>query len=262
MAYEHATARYRRLYAKLLCLYPKPYRERFGEGMAQIFNDLCRERQEAGEGLFALALWVFVETSAGIIRERITIIIVQYKNIIRIALAAAFILLLPLLGMQITDEVVWDLADFAIAGALLVGTGLTYELAARKMGDIAYRAAVGVALAAAFILVWANLAVGLIGAEDELANLMYIGVLAVGIMGAIIARLQPHGMARALFATALAQTLVTVIALVAGMHQYPGSSVSEILIVNVFFVALWAGSALLFRNAALELPRTDAGPKG
>ena len=220
--------------------------------MEQTFNDLLRERRDAKRGLFAFALWMFVETSAGIIREDITFIMMQNKNIIRIALATAFILLLPLLAMQITDEVVWDLADFAVAGALLVGTGLMYELAARKTGNIAYRVAVGVTLAAAFILVWVNLAVGLIGAEDELANLMYIGVLAVGIMGAIIARSRPHGMARALFATALAQTLVTVIALVAGMHRYPGSSVPEILILNVFFVGMWVGSALLFRNAAMD----------
>src|SRR4029077_16900076 len=37
------TARYRNLYAKLLRLYPKPYRERFGEEMEQTFNDICRE---------------------------------------------------------------------------------------------------------------------------------------------------------------------------------------------------------------------------
>ncbi|MFQ5890661.1 MAG: hypothetical protein ACE5JR_11495 [Gemmatimonadota bacterium] len=190
-----------------------------------------------------------------------TVIIMQHKNIIRIALATAFILLLPLLTMQITDEVVWDLADFAVAGALLFGTGLTYELVARKMGSIAYRVAVGIALAAAFLLVWVNLAVGLIGSEDELANLMYIGVLAVGIIGAIIARFQPHGMARALFATALAQTLVAVIALIAGMYQYPGSSVSEIVNVNGFFVALFLGSAWLFRTAAREQTPAGAGPE-
>ena len=91
-------------------------------------------------------------------------------------LAVAFILLLPLLAMQITDEVVWDLADFAVAGALLFGTGLTYELAARMKGNTAYRAAVGLALAAALILVWVNLAVGLIGTEDNSANQMYGGV--------------------------------------------------------------------------------------
>jgi hypothetical protein len=86
----------------------------------------------------------------------------------------------------------------------------TYELAARMTGNSAYRAAVGVAVAAAFILVWMNLAVGIIGTEDNPANLMYGGVLAVGIIGALIARFQPDGMARALFATALAQALVAV----------------------------------------------------
>ena len=162
---------------------------------------------------------------------------------------AALILLLPLVAMQFTDEVNWDVADFAFAGALLIGTGITYELAVRKTGDTAYRAAVGVALAAAFILVWVNSAVGIIGTESDDANLMYGGVLAVGIIGAIIARFQPHGMARALFATALAQALVAVIALLAGLGS-PWSGPGEILILNGFFVALFAGSALLFRKAA------------
>ena len=97
--------------------------------------------------------------------------------------AAALILLLPLVAMQFTDEVVWDVADFAVFGALLVGVGVTYELAARKTGNTAYRAAFGVALAAVFLLVWVNLAVGIIGSEDNDANLMYYGVLAVGSLG-------------------------------------------------------------------------------
>lgn len=163
-------------------------------------------------------------------------------NIIGIMFAAAFILLLPLLAMRITDEVVWDLADFAVAWTLLVCAGLTYRLATRKADNIAYRAAVGVAVATALILVWMNLAVGLIGNEETPANLMYGGVLAVGIIGAIIARFRPHKMARALFATALAQMLVGVIALIAGL--------GFTLILNGFFAALWVGSALLFRRAA------------
>ncbi len=65
-------------------------------------------------------------------------------------------------------------------------------------------------------------------------------------------------MARALFATAFAQMLVAVIALIAGMHQYPGSSVSEILSVNGFFAALFVGSALLFREAARGGPERGA----
>jgi hypothetical protein len=70
---------------------------------------------------------------------------------------AALILLLPLFAMQVTNEVAWDLADFAFAGALIVGVGVAYELTVRMTGNTAYRAAVGVALAAAFILIWMNL---------------------------------------------------------------------------------------------------------
>lgn len=176
-------------------------------------------------------------------------IMAQNKNILYIVLAAACILLVPLIAMQFTDEVAWSPGDFAVAGVLLVGTGLAYELITRRAGNIAYRLAVGLALATALFLIWANLAVGLIGSEDEPANLMYIGVLAVGIIGALIARFQPRGMSRVLFATALAQALVAAIALLAGMYQYPGSSVSEIINVNGLFVVLWVGSALLFRRA-------------
>ena len=157
-------------------------------------------------------------------------------------------MLLPLLAMQFTDEVVWDLADFVVAGALLVGTGLMYELVARKADNVAYRAAVGIAVLIALIIVWVNLAVGLIGNEGNPANLMYGGVLAVGIIGAIIARLDPHGMARALFATALAQALVFVIALIIGKPQVT----LGVLGVNAFFVMLFVGSALLFRRATHE----------
>ncbi len=116
----------------------------------------------------------------------------------------------------------------------------------------AYRAAIGVACGAAFILVWLIGAVGVIGAEGDSADLMYIGVLAVGFIGAIIARLQPRGMARALFATALAQALVVVIALILGKHHAEVSSVPEIVILNGFFVALFVGSAWLFRHAVTQ----------
>ena len=101
---------------------------------------------------------------------------------------AAIILLLPAVAMQFTDEVNWGVADFAIFGALLVGVLVTYELVTKMTGDTAYRAAVGVALAAVFILIWVNGAVGIIGSEDNDANLMYFGVLAVGDIGAFIVR--------------------------------------------------------------------------
>jgi hypothetical protein len=159
---------------------------------------------------------------------------------------AAFLLLLPLVAMPFTNEVNWDEADFIVFGAMLAVACGTCELAARMTGNSAYRAAVGVAVAAAFILVWMNLAVGIIGTEDNPANLMFGGVLAVGIVGAVIARLQPQGMARALVATALAQ------ALIAGLGSTGPSWPGDILVLTGFFAALWVGSALLFRKAARE----------
>jgi hypothetical protein len=171
---------------------------------------------------------------------------------------AALILLLPLVAMQFTDEVNWGVGDFVFAGALLIGTGLTYELAVRKQGDAAYRAAVGVALAAAFILVWVNAAVGIIGSEDENANLMYIGVLAVAIIGALIARFQPQGMAHAMFAAAFVQALVAVIALAAGWGSTGASWPLDILGLTGFFVALFVVSAFLFRQAARGKPDRGA----
>ena len=77
--YEHA-ARYRNLYAKLLRFYPKPYHERFGESMEQTFNDLCRERKEAGAGLFGFVLWVFADTLVGIIKEGIKFMTPIFKK--------------------------------------------------------------------------------------------------------------------------------------------------------------------------------------
>jgi hypothetical protein len=70
MADEQDIARYRRWYRKLLRFYSRAYRERFAESMEQTFNDLCRERAKAGDGVFGFVLWTFVETSAAIVRER------------------------------------------------------------------------------------------------------------------------------------------------------------------------------------------------
>jgi hypothetical protein len=260
MASDPLIRRYRNWYTKLLRLYPKAHRERFGEGMEQTFNDLCRERVAAERGLFSFALWMFVETSVGIMRENGRSIVMQNKSIVRIALVTACILLVPLLGNLFMGWS-WPWFAFPVWGAVLVGTGLTYELVARKGGTMAYRAAVGIACATGFVLVFINAAAGIIG--DGPVNVMYLGVLAVGFLGALIARFQPRGMALALFATALAQMLVPVIALAiwkAGWQHlltdpnsphppfHPG--IAPVFGLNAVFAMLWVGSALLFRRAS------------
>jgi hypothetical protein len=166
------------------------------------------------------------------------------------ALITAFLLLIPLLGNYFVEGWNWELRGFVLVGTLVFGLGLTYQLITRHVDTIAYRAAVGIALATAFVLVWGNF----VQAADDVnpAALMYLWVPLVGIIGAARARFKPNGMARALFATALAQALVLAISLTVRDPQatpwtapvlrgYGG---------NAFFFMLFVISALLFRKAA------------
>ncbi|MEP0546704.1 MAG: hypothetical protein ABJF88_07225 [Rhodothermales bacterium] len=164
-------------------------------------------------------------------------------------------LLLPLIAMQFTDEVDWTGSDFVFAAVLLFGSLGLFELAVRKSGDAAYRAGAGVALAAVFLLVWVNGAVGLTDSAADV--LFFLLVPAVAIVGALLARFQPRGMARAMFATALVLTSVAVAALVAGIVPAYNSTF-EILGIAGFFAALFVGSGLLFREAAREKPERGA----
>ena len=244
-------------YRWLLRAYPRELRDEYGDEMARCFRDLCREElEDGGGGLGLAALWArtLPELLYTALKERSTMSNRNtYRSVVGVALATAFVLLIPLLTAP-----AWNLADFVFAGALIFGTGLTYVLVARKAGNIAYRAAVGVALAAAFLLVWVNAAVGI---TDSDADLMFLWVPAVGIIGAIIARFQPRGMARAMFATALAQALVAVIALIAGIVPAYNSAF-EVLGITGFYVALFVGSALLFRHAARGRTPAGAGQEG
>jgi hypothetical protein len=164
--------------------------------------------------------------------------------------APAAMLLVPLVAMQFSTDVRWTRFDFIVAGLLLYGAVFTYELITRRTASGPYRAAGGVAVMAGLMLVWVNLAVGMIGSENDPANLMFGGVLAIGIIGAIVARFEPAGMARALVATALAQAAVAVIALVNRWGSTGPSWPRDILGTTALFAVLWVISAALFQKAA------------
>jgi hypothetical protein len=89
--------------------------------------------------------------------------IMQNKRLFIIVLTVALLLLIPLIAMQFTDEVNWTLLDFVVAGALLLGTGLIFELVMRKVKKAGLRIAMLVALLAMLVLIWAELAVGILG---------------------------------------------------------------------------------------------------
>lgn len=130
----------------------------------------------------------------------------------------------------------------------------------------AYRMAAGLALAATFFLVWMNLGVGLIGSENNPLNLLYGGVLAVGLIGAIIAHFRPDGMARVLVAMAVTQAVIPMVALLIGNLRVSSweamMGVLGVFAVNAIFVTLFMGSAVLFRLAARHQPPADAEPEG
>ena len=68
------------------------------------------------------------------------------KNILRVAFITAFLLLVPFVAMQYSEEVVWTAGDFVTAGFLLFGAGLTFELLASRRGDRTYRLAAATAV--------------------------------------------------------------------------------------------------------------------
>ena len=87
----------------------------------------------------------------------------QNKRLIGIVLSAGLLLLVPLIAMQFTNEVDWKLTDFVIMGTLLLGTGLTCEFVLRKVKKSEYRLLICGAVLIAFLLIWAELAVGIFG---------------------------------------------------------------------------------------------------
>lgn len=85
------------------------------------------------------------------------------KRLIGIVLIVILLLLIPLIAMQFTNEVNWGLFDFAIAGALLLGTGILCELVLRKIKNTKLKIIICLAILALLFLLWAELAVGIFG---------------------------------------------------------------------------------------------------
>jgi hypothetical protein len=245
MATEVAVRRYRAWYTLLLRLYPRPFHERFAEGMAQTFYDLCRERSSARRGLFGFALWIFFETLVGVIMESTTRTTQMSKTILRVALAALGLLMVPLVASRVVEGWNWSAGSFVFVYVLFFATGMAYALIARRMGAWAYKAGVGVALVAGFALGWSNM-VHVADSENP-ANLVYYSVLVVGIVGAMLARLKPRGLAYTLFAMAATLALIAVV-LPSGAPPYMARNMA---IGHGVFVGLFTVSGLLFRHASL-----------
>jgi hypothetical protein len=246
MATNDAGRRYRKWYAMLLRLYPRPFRERFGEGMAQTFHDLCQERKVARRVLFGFALWIFCETLVGIVKENTTRMPQLGKTMLRVALGALAVLMVPLVASQFVEDWNWPVGAFVRVYVLFFGTGMVFALVARRMGAWSYKAGVGVALVAGFALGWSNMVH--VADSGNPANLMYYSVLGVGAVGACLARLKARGLALTLFAMAATLALIAV-TLPSGATPYLARNMA---IGHGVYTALFTASGLLFRHASLS----------
>ena len=82
---------------------------------------------------------------------------------IRILPIVGLLLLIPLIAMQLTNEVNWSFFDFIIMGALLTITGLLIGIILQKVKNSKNRLIFIVTIVMMFFLIWAELAVGLFG---------------------------------------------------------------------------------------------------
>jgi peptidoglycan/LPS O-acetylase OafA/YrhL len=123
-------------------------------------------------------------------------------------------------------------------------------------GTWTYRAAAALALAAAFLISWMNLAVGIAGDEDNPVNLSFFMLIAVAVVGAFATEFRPKGLARTLFSVAALQIMLGAIVATGPVASHEPSGPMGLAALNGFFALLWLVSAALFAKAA----RPNQGP--
>jgi hypothetical protein len=99
----------RRLYKKLLRLYPREFRERLEESMEQTFADLYNEKRQTKKEKFGFVAWTFVETALGIFREHLLLISpgdnMQTKlQTLGSSALISLLLILPFMTMEVVNR--------------------------------------------------------------------------------------------------------------------------------------------------------------
>ncbi|WP_120077177.1 hypothetical protein [Aurantiacibacter odishensis] len=160
--------------------------------------------------------------------------------------AAAALLALPAIAMQFTDEVDWTAGDFVFAGLLLLAAGLAAEFALRMARSWLDLIGLGLAIATAFLTVWSNLAVGIIGAEHEPINLGFLAVLACGLVAAAAFGFRRGAMSAIAGVMAVSQLGLGL----AATQAMPGHAVEWGVL--VLLALLWLGVSLALRHGSRQ----------
>lgn len=167
-----------------------------------------------------------------------------FKSLLNSLIVAISLLLIPFIAMQFTNEVEWSFSDFVMGGALIFATGMAYQFVRSKSEKLLYRIAFGITIFTSLLIVWSNLAVGIIGSEENPANLLYFIVVGLVGSGSFIAKFKAEKMYFVMLAVALTQLILTAIILFA----FSNINALEVIIINMFFVGSWITSAMLFKS--------------
>ena len=189
--------------------------------------------------------------------------VTQRLRLLGWALVAA-LLVTPAVAMRFTAEVQWTTSDFVFAGVILIGAGVVAELAVRASSDWSYRIGAGLAVLASVLLVWINGAVGIIGSEDNPANLLYLAVIAAVFIGAVATRFRAEGLARVMICAAVLQVLIGAVAVMQQWMTVGGLIASNMLAVKALqpvagLVSNWRSLAIA-AEAAKRLEKVLAEP--
>jgi len=149
----------------------------------------------------------------------------------------------------------WSPLDFMLGALLLFGSTAVIDLAVRKGGSTVYRLGAALAVLVLLLLVWVNLAVGVIGDQDNPANLLFVGVILVAVAGAVVARFEARGMARAMAgASAATVAIAAAVAIFGWGTREPPGTLGLVALIGGF-AAIWGMSAALFAKAARDARR-------
>jgi hypothetical protein len=157
---------------------------------------------------------------------------------------ALALILLPLAAMRFAPDsgVNWTASDFLFAALMFGAVGLAAETAVRISRNWSYRGGAALGLAAGFLLVWSNAAVGYIG-DDNPYNMTFFMIVALALVGSVLVRFRAKGMALVMLAAGIAHAI-------AGAIGFPQDPVTGPI--TVVFTGMWLGSAGLFHKAAKE----------
>ena len=150
---------------------------------------------------------------------------------------------IPVIAKLLVAEMQWSPGDFAvwagmllIAGALGEGVLRVFRAGPALLGGL-------LAIAAGFLLVWINLAVGFLGNEDNPVNLGYFAMLAVVLVGGLITRFRPRAMTVLMVFCAVVQ---------AAMLFVEPQEIGFEWMATAIFCVIWLGAASFFRMATPE----------